>query len=325
MNSQTRKEFLIKAALAGTTLSSGFKAFSMLAKEATYNNLPPAAASDKSAGKISIFSKNLQWLDYNSMAATAAKLGFDGVDLTVRSKGHVLPERVEEDLPKAVEAVRKAGLDVYSLTTEITKAEDPYTERILKTAHQLGVGYYRMGWFKYLEKISIAKNLYTFKSTMIKMEKLNKKYNIHGAYQNHSGAGFGAAIWDLWMVIKDLEPRWIGCQYDIRHATVEGANSWILGLELLQPYIKTINIKDFIWALKDGNWSEENVPLGKGMVNFKKYLELMKGHKYHGLISVHYEYPLGGAEAGADKLTIEKEKVIEAMQKDLVTLKTWLG
>ncbi len=108
------------------------------------------------------------------MAATAAKLGFDGVDLTVRSKGHVLPERVEEDLPKAVEAVRKAGLDVYSLTTEIANAEDPYTERILKAAHQLGIGYYRMGRFKYLEKTSIAKNLDTFKSTMIKMEKLNK-------------------------------------------------------------------------------------------------------------------------------------------------------
>lgn len=324
MSYQTRKEFITKAMLAGTALTGGLKTFSMLPKETSYNNSSFKKLSD-TASKISIFSKNLQWLDYQQMAATAAKMGFDGIDLTVRSKGHVLPERVEEDLPKAVEAVRKAGLNVYTLTTEITDAEDPYTERILKTARQLGIGYYRMNWFKYLEKNSIAKNLDTFKSTLVKMEKLNKKYNIHGAYQNHAGAGFGAAVWDLWMVIKDLDPRWIGCQYDIRHATVEGANSWILGLELLHPFIKTINIKDFTWALKDGNWTEENVALGKGMVNFKKYFELMKGYKYNGPVSVHYEYPLGGAEAGSDKLTIEKEKVIEAMQKDLITLKTWLS
>jgi sugar phosphate isomerase/epimerase len=324
MKSETRKEFIIKATLAGATLTSGLKAFSKALEDAAYNDLSPVASDSQATQKISIFSKNLQWLDYKAMADAAARMGFDGVDLTVRSKGHVLPQRVEEDLPKAVEAVRKAGLNIYMLTTEIVNAEDPFTERILKTAQQLGIGYYRMGWFKYLGDISISKNLESFKSAMTKLEKLNKKYNIHGAYQNHAGAGFGAAVWDLWMVIKDLDPRWIGCQYDVRHATVEGANSWLLGLELVHQHIRTINLKDFQWTLKDNKWEEENVPLGNGMVNFKKYLELLKSYRNNPLISVHYEYPLGGAESGADKLTINKELVIEAMQKDLITLKKWL-
>jgi len=60
--------------------------------------------------KISIFSKHLQWLDYRGMAQTAAEIGFDGIDLTVRAGGHVLPARVQEDLPKAAKAVRKGGL-----------------------------------------------------------------------------------------------------------------------------------------------------------------------------------------------------------------------
>ncbi len=59
---------------------------------------------------ISVFSKCLQWLDYSGMAAITAEAGFDGVDLTVRQGGHVLPERVEEDLPMAVEAATKAGI-----------------------------------------------------------------------------------------------------------------------------------------------------------------------------------------------------------------------
>ena len=62
--------------------------------------------------RIHVFSKHLQWLDYRGMAEAAAEIGFDGVDLTVRPRGHVLPERVEDDLPRAVEAVRQAGLRV---------------------------------------------------------------------------------------------------------------------------------------------------------------------------------------------------------------------
>ena len=41
-------------------------------------------------------------------------------------------------------------------------------------------------------------------------------------------------------------------------------------------------------------------------------------------ISLHYEYPLGGAENGSSKLTIEPNQVISAMKKDLVTLKGFL-
>src|SRR5690242_16019575 len=60
--------------------------------------------------KICVFSKHFQWTDVTEAAAMAAQIGFDGVDLTVRKGGHVLPENVERDLPKAVETVHKAGL-----------------------------------------------------------------------------------------------------------------------------------------------------------------------------------------------------------------------
>ena len=58
---------------------------------------------------IHIFSKHLQFLDHKDMAEAAAEIGFDGVDLTVRPKGHVLPDQVEDSLPKAVEFIRKNG------------------------------------------------------------------------------------------------------------------------------------------------------------------------------------------------------------------------
>jgi sugar phosphate isomerase/epimerase len=274
--------------------------------------------------KLCIFSKHLQWLNYQQMAAAAASLGFDGIDLTVRRNGHVEPERVTDDLPKAVKAVEQAGLKVYMLTTDITSTEDPHTTSVLKTAAHLGIKYYRMGWLKYSDKHTIEQNLEGFKRTFTGLASLNKRYQLHGAYQNHAGSGLGSAIWDLWLVIRDLDPNWLGCQYDIRHATIEGANSWPLNLQLMQQHIHTIDIKDFYWLHKDGKWQVENVPLGEGMVDFNHYFTLLKDFQIKGPISLHYEYPLGGVESGAKTLTEPREKVMEAMKKDLAMLRKWL-
>ena len=275
-------------------------------------------------GKICIFSKHLQWLDYDGMAETAAEIGFDGIDLTVRPKGHVLPERVEQDLPKAVESVNKAGLKIYMMTTRITDPKDNYTEKILKTASQLGIKYYRMGYLKYDDSLGIEKSLEAYKATLSELAKLNGKYKIHGAYQNHAGTNVGAPVWDIWYLIKDLDPKWIGCQYDIKHATHEGGRSWPLGLKLLNKYIKITAVKDFLWAKEDGKWHGQHVPLSEGMVDFIAYFKLVKQFDISGPISMHFEYPLGGADRGRRELSIDKNKVLSAMRKDLKILRGWV-
>jgi sugar phosphate isomerase/epimerase len=317
---KTRRDFIIQSTLTATGFSLGLSALT------TTNAIGASTGTVESdnAMKISVFSKNLQWLGYEEMAIEVAAMGFDGIDLTVRPSGHVLPERVEEDLPKAVNVIRKHGLEVYMITTAITNSNDQHAEQIIKTASQLGIKYYRLGWFVYDKNLSIPANINNFHNTFRQLEKLNKRYHIHGAYQNHAGDGFGSAVVDLSLALKDIDPAWIGCQYDIRHATVEGAHSWPVGLQLLNDHVKTINIKDFHWAKKDGQWKEENVALGEGMVDFKKYLGMLKTYNYKGPVCIHYEYPLGGAEDGATKLTVPKEKVFEEMRSDLRKLKQWI-
>jgi sugar phosphate isomerase/epimerase len=263
------------------------------------------------------------------MAKVVAELGFDGVDLTVRPQGHVLPERVEEDLPKAAEAVNKAGKKVYMLTTAIDNADDPVSEKILKTASSLGIRHYRMGYGYYDGKRSVEESISIINGKLEKLAKLNEKYSISGEYQNHSGdygSGiyFGGPIWDLAAALKRINSPFLGSQYDIYHATVEGANAWPVGLQLISPYIRSMDIKDFHWSKKDGKWSSETVPLGEGAVDFKKYFGLVKQLNISCPISIHYEYPLGGAENGADKISMKRDDVIYAMAKDLETLKRYL-
>src|ERR1044071_8293874 len=87
-----------------------------------------AAVQTRAAGQgpiLCFFSKHLPDLSWSELGRSLRATGFQGVDLTVRRAGHVLPERAAEDLPRAVEAIRAQGLEVPMITTELTSASDP--------------------------------------------------------------------------------------------------------------------------------------------------------------------------------------------------------
>jgi len=310
----SRRDFLKTSGLSlGLTALTGQKLFR--------ENVPKLKEDNH---KICIFSKHLQWLDYENMAKTAAEIGFDGVDITVRPKGHVLPKNVETDLPRAVEAVKKAGLEVPMITTAIQDADNPLTDKILKTASQLGVQYYRMGWYNYDPNLELQDNLDNFVQKLEALAALNEHYQIKGAYQNHSGTGFGAPVWDIWLTLKKVNSKWLGCQFDIRHATVENGHTWPITLKALRSHINTLDIKDFIWKKGEKGWETVNVPLGEGMVDFNEYFKQIKSYNIKAPMSLHIEYPVGGAEHGQTTLTMEPKVVINAMKKDLTFLKDLL-
>ena len=302
----SRREFL--AAFSASLLATKSHEFSSIA-----SNYP-----------ICVFSKHLHWLSIPEMAKVVANLGFDGVDLTVRKDGHIAPERVIEELPVAVSIIRKAGLDVPMMATDITNATHPLTEKILKTASNLGIKYYRMGWLDYNANKTIDETISNYKKQFKRLEILNKKYQIHGAYQNHAGTHLGASVWDLKEVLAGLDPRWIGCQFDIKHAVAEGGQSWINDLASIKSYVRCMDIKDFVWAKQANKWQHQLVPLGTGMVDYDLYLSLLKKHHIAGPMSIHYEYPLGGAESGKKQLTVSPDTVLEAVKTDLVTLQNML-
>ena len=267
--------------------------------------------------KTYIFSKHLQFLNYQEMAEAAAEMGFDGIDLTVRPNGHVLPGRVESDLPKAVEAMRKVGFAPLMMTTAVQDANSTTDRQILESAAKLRFQYYRMNWFKYPDGKSMPSSIEHFQQKLNELSVLNKELSLTGCYQNHAGNLVGSSLWELWQLLKEADTQYMGIQYDIRHAVVEGGLSWQNGLRLIQSQIKTLTIKDFHWQKENGKWVVQDTSIGEGMVDFKTYFKLLKQYKINVPVSLHMEYPLGGAEHGATKLSCDKQIVFNAMKKDL--------
>ena len=308
-----RREFLMKGAAIGMAAPLVTPALSRM--------VGSASPSAKTENTICTFSKPFQWLDYDELAVFLSDAGFDGIDLSVRPGGHVIPENIERDLPKAIEAAQKKGLTIPMMVTAITDAEDPATVRILKTASENGVRYYRIGYYRYDKKLSIIQNLDTVKRKLANLCELNAKFGIHGAYQNHVGENIGSPVWDLWYLIKDFDHRYIGCQYDVRHAMAEGMNSWTLGYKAVAPYVRHECIKDYTY-IKDikGKWTAKSVPLGTGVIDWKIYFSMRNEFGINGPLSIHYEFDLDGDD-GALTNKERMKNILPAVRKEVETIR----
>ncbi len=297
--SLNRRAFLKTSAAAAVSLAA---APALLGAPAEARKLP---------WKFCAFEKPLLFLNYEETADFFAELGFDGIEAAVRPGGHVLPERVEEDLPKFVEALKKRGLEITVLTSAIGSATQPHAEKTLRTAAKLGIKRYRMDWFRYDLQKPIQPQLEALRPQLAELAAFNRSLGLTGLYQNHAGATMvGAGLWDIFNLLRDQDPKDIALAFDIRHATVEAGQSWPTVFQLVKSHIGVAYFKDFVW---DGD-KTRNVPLGEGRVD-RKYGGMLKASGFTGPISLHVEYGEGK----------DRKVYAEAFRKDFATLRNWLA
>jgi sugar phosphate isomerase/epimerase len=278
---------------------------------------PLLAQDSKSPWKVGGFTKVLQDLNYEKTAAAAVELGWDGIELPLRAKGHVLPDKVEEDLPKMVEALKAKGLEVLVAATDIKGADDPHAEKVLRALAKNGVKLYRHGGFKYKEGAPIAPQIKEFKAKLKDLAALSKEAGVTGLYQNHSGNGYvGASIWDIYAMIEDLDPKVFGVHFDIGHATVESGLSWPTSFGLVKDRVGAVIVKDFYWKHTPGEggktvWG----PIGQGTIN-PKFFKMLKASGFTGPITMQFEYPFEGGDGFEAKM--------RALKADNAKLREWL-
>ncbi|NNE90421.1 MAG: sugar phosphate isomerase/epimerase, partial [Verrucomicrobiales bacterium] len=233
----------------------------------------------------------------------------------VRPGGHVEPERVEDDLPKMVESLKKQNLKLTVMTSGINEVSDAQrTEAVLKTAAGLGVERFRMSYYKYDLKKPIRPQLDEVRPKLKELVTLCKEVGIKPVYQNHSGRNYvGGPIWDLENLFSDYDPADVGNAFDVGHATVEGAKAWPLNFALIRPYIDTVYIKDPGWVDNKLKWGA----LGDGSLD-RGFFNTLKASQFTGPISLHVEY-LGHKDP---KIV---PTVIKAIGENFATLKKFLA
>jgi L-ribulose-5-phosphate 3-epimerase len=314
-----RRTFLgsIAPALAGVA-----SARSVVAQRIEQAPAPTVKPGAPLIDRICLFTDHLDdfGYSYTDVARMLKQLKIAGPDLTVRPGGLVLPERVTEDLPKAVAAFRDEGLSVPMISTGLTSAKDPAAAATFSTAGKLGIGYYKLGYFRYDDVLTWQAQLDATRTELKSLLEVSRRARMIAGFHNHSGPFVGGALWDSWELVSGLDPQQIGFYFDPAQATIEGGNhGWKLGLARLAPRLVMVAIKDFVWEKADGQWRTRWVPLGQGMVRWDEFFALLARIPFEGPMSLHIEYDPGGGTKAA-----RLENSLAAAERDLKFLRQHL-
>lgn len=260
------------------------------------------------------FSKPFQKLSAEQTAGLTEAVGWDGIELPLRAKGQIEPEKAVDELPKFADALRRRKRDIHILATDITSPKTPHTETILRTMSKLGIRRFRLGFFFYPPDKPPAEYLREIAPGLKDLAAMCRELGLQAGFQNHSGSrNVGAPVWDVFSIIHDLDPRHLGFCFDIGHATLEGGLSWPTQARLAEPRLTDVMVKDFYWKKEANAWKDTWCPLGEGMVH-RSFFDWLKKTSYHGPICQHHEYPLGN-----------EAEALAHYQHDLKVLKEWLA
>jgi sugar phosphate isomerase/epimerase len=304
MNQLSRRDFIARTVVATTTTALGGGRLGFSAEQ-----WPPS---------ILVFSKVYQELElgFEAAAALTAEAGLNGIDCTVRPGGEILPEHAARELPQYAAALSKRGLQVPLLTTAILSVSSPHAEEILRTAKQVGVQYYRLGFANTQTDAPPGKQVREIRAQLKDLAALNKGIGIGAIFQNHSPSGrsyVGGDLSELYDIVKDFDPAQIGVAFDIGHALVVHGDDWRRHFEKLKSHLKVAYVKD---VTRGGRW----VPFGQGDIASTGYFKLLKQLGYRAPVSMHIEFDW--ADGGKSKT---RPALLKALQESAQALRRWLA
>jgi len=302
----TRRKYLRASllAVAGASVTTGASALAA-----------PLATPVKVIG----FSKPFSDYNPDDTADLVAEIGWSGIDCPIREKNtHIRPERIEEDLPKMVDALHRRGKEVTMVTTDILR-RDERAEKILRTVAKLGIKKYRFGFAHYDKAKPVPETVREVGKELTELAVFNRELGLQGGYQNHSGTDYiGAPVWDLWLMMKDLDPATIGIFYDLGQGMIEGGLSWPVQARLTQSLWGAIQLKDFVWENDPAKgWNPRWLPLGEGRMTKAVFDEMMAFDFPNSIPLIqHHEHLKPGTP---------RAELIAGLKKDFATLRSWLG
>ena len=288
---------LSRRQLLATTLAVG--------AAAAFRPMPAVKADQKEGGapKIAGFTKSFQDWSIPEVCRRFKEIGLDGLDLTVRSNGHINPDKdnVHQELKQAARVAGDAGVEILFLTTDITRP-DARAEEVLAAAEAIGVRRIKLGYYKYKGFGDLKKQVDAVKMQLNEVGQLCARYNVLPCVHIHSGADIPSDGFMLYELLRDIDPGHVAAYVDSLHMTLEGArDGWRQALDLLAPWVELCSIKNFQFKEEGRDehgqlqWDNFNCPVADGITPMPKFMEVMKAINFSGVYSMHSEYKGGGS------------------------------
>jgi sugar phosphate isomerase/epimerase len=271
--------------------------------------------------KFVLFTDNLSDLSIRDACRGAKIAGFDGLDLTVRPGGHVLPENATTGLPAAHKTAREEDFAIPMISTGITSADSPHAEAIVSAAHER-VENFKLGYWRYQPFGNLPKQLDEARRQLEGVIKLTSRHHIRPCVHIHAGPILSNGPLS-YLLLKDFAPSDVGAYVDPMHMCVEGALSgWEMTLDLLAPWVALVGVKNYVMVPAERDdfgqqrFRMNYVPLADGTAPLPQFFRRLKEIKFDGVVSLHSEY-----KGGATWRKLNTAELLEQSAADLRYLK----
>jgi sugar phosphate isomerase/epimerase len=230
-------------------------------------------------------------VEFEAVGMVLRDLGFDGCDFAVVPGSHIPPERAGTDLMRGIEAISGVGLELPIISTSVISGNDPNGRQILGIAGFMGIGLFRPGYWKYGNAPDLEARLAEVQREVFGLASIARAYNVAMAVHNASGDTVGAGLWDMSGILRGIDPRWVGYDFDPGYATESGGAAGAgIATRLAMPKLKAVTVRDFTWNKDGGSWKAVPCPLGEGMVDWRQFFAALARGRFVGPITIEVRY-----------------------------------
>ena len=266
--------------------------------------------------KFSVFTVIMQEFDRPEVVRHLAELGFEGVEWRVRAGGpHIDPAEIVAQADEVRKLTEEAGLELVCLATYLGPGDLEDIKRVAEGAKRMGVPMFRImppgfdGSLHYLELCRQAVE------QLKPVEALCLDLGLKALFEIHMRNIIPSAS-AAYRIVSNFDPRAVGVIYDPGNMIYEGMERWLLGLQLLGPYLAHVHVKNSRWQVAEGEpdgnllWKPTWATLRAGMVNWREVIDDLKAVGYQGYLSFE--------DFSQEKPTLEK------LADDLALLRSYL-
>lgn len=279
--------------------------------------------------KFGVFTVMLPDLSPQEAVPALAQAGYDGIEWRVTT---IDPKRRDEapsfwgnnlctleptleNAERARTLARDAGLELTNLGTYLSPADLAAVERSMQFAERAGAPSLRVNADTYQGDYPAA-----FERSLEfyhEVEKLAKRYKVRTLVETHQNLITPSASL-AHRFVSHFDPTHVGVIYDPGNMVLEGFETYLMGLQLLGPYLAHVHLKNatFTRPTDGGVWRPRWMPLEDGVVNFKEVLKALLQVGYDGwLVMEDFSAARGSLETLKHNLTFIKNLLAE-VQRD---------
>lgn len=250
--------------------------------------------------KLSVFTVMLPDLSPEEAAEAIKQTGYDGVEWRIATTPtHRQPEAPSfwgnnlctfaptlEEATRLARITQQAGLEVVNLGTYLSPPDLNAIEAAMQFAQQAGSPSLRVSPAKY--QGDYHKNFNDSLAFFRDVEGLAKRYRVRVLVEIHHGLIIPSASLTH-RLVSHFDPAHIGVIYDPGNMVHEGFENYLLGLQLLGPYLAIVHLKNAAFyrpAASPYVWQARWAALDDGVVDIKTVLKNLVQIGYNGWLSV---------------------------------------